>query len=80
MSTELERALQREKIVETMRKIDCRLSPVQISDDLTHQGINMPPWKVRRRLLELRRDGRVFRHAYGSTHQYELALGERRVR
>lgn len=78
MSTELERALQREKIVETMRKIRCGLTPQQISDDIENQGINLPRWKVRRRLEELRHSNRVLRRRYGSTYMYHLHASERR--
>jgi len=80
MSTPIERALQREIIVDCMKNHPCRLLVGQIEELLANQGVTLPAWKIRRRLLELRRSGRVFRYMKWSAHVYELRRQERMAR
>lgn len=70
MSTPIERALQREKIMEQLVEFAVPCTSGQIVERLAVNGVTMPKWLVNRRLLELLRDYRVNRYRKWSTYMW----------
>lgn len=70
MSTPIERALQREKIMEQLVEMAVPCTSGQIVERLAVNGVTMPKWLVNRRLLELLRDYRVNRYRKWSTYMW----------